>query len=69
MASLFDSPISHSGTPVEVEQHLIGTPATDEEPLAAVGAPDLGVAVDATSPPGIPLIQPPPPSTISEANF
>ena len=63
-----DSPMSHSGTPVvepiEVEQHLIGTSETDEEP-----PPDPGVAVDATSPPGIPLIQLPPPSTISEANF
>ena len=63
-----DSPMSHSGTPVvepiEVEQHLIGTSETDEEP-----PPDPGVAVDATSPLGIPLIPLPIPSTISEANF
>ena len=63
-----ESPMSHSGTPVvepiEVEQHLIGTSATDEEP-----PPDPGVAVDATSPLGIPLIPLPIPSTISEANF
>ena len=50
--------------PIEVEQHVIGTSETDEEP-----PPDPGVAVDATSPPGIPLIQRPIPSTISEANF
>ena len=42
----FDSPVSHSGVPVEAEQHAIGTP-TD-------------VAVGATLPPGMQEIPPQP---------
>ena len=48
----FDSPVSHSGTPVEVDQHVIGTPTVQHG--ADTLPPD--VAVGATLPPGMPAM-------------
>ena len=79
MAARATSPVSHAANaavPVEVEQHDIGTPTRftwpATAPPAADGTPMPQTAdemADVTAPPGIPLIPPVPPSSISDANF